>query len=263
MLQAIGVKTVDNKKELALERSEQTESVLGMMWIPKEDCFTYIVNLREDLRFVLNKDYVPTKRQILKVVMSLFDPLGLISFFLIHGKVIIQGIWASGTGWDDPVSSHFVRLWRQWVDCFDQLNTLKIPRCYFSASFSCSTSRIEAHVFVDASETAYCCAVYFRVVSKNDIQVALVGAKSRVAPLKTLSIPRLELKAAVIGAQYLQTVLSHHDFSVSHKFLWSDSTTVLAWIQSDHRRFQKFVAVRVGEILTLTEAYDWRWVPTK
>ena len=177
--------------------------------------------------------------------------LGLISFFLIHGKVLMQGIWASGTGWDEPVNENFVRQWRQWVDCFDQLSTLRIPRCYFSTSFFSRESRLETHVFVDASETAYCCVVYFRLLDARGIQVALVGSKSKVAPLKTLSIPRLELKAAVLGVQYLQSILSNHALPVAQKYLWTDSTTVLAWILSDHRRFQKFVAVRVGEILSL------------
>ncbi|XP_062711342.1 uncharacterized protein LOC134289484 [Aedes albopictus] len=178
-------------------------------------------------------------------------------------KVLIQGIWASGTGWDEPINENHIRQWRQWVDCFDQLNTLRIPRCYFPTIYSSNDNRLEVHVFVDARETAYCCVVYFRLVSESGVQVALVGSKSRVAPLKTLSIPRLELKAAVLGAQYLQSVLSNHELPVSKRYLWTDSTTVLAWILSDHRRFQKFVAVRVGEILTLSDPQDWRWVPTK
>ncbi|XP_062713808.1 uncharacterized protein LOC134290646 [Aedes albopictus] len=263
VLQGIGEKSGDPMKELALERAENAESVLGIKWMPSVDCFTYTVNLREDLQWILNHNHVPTKREILRVVMSLFDPLGLVSFFLIQGKVLIQGIWASGTGWDEPINENNIRQWRQWVDCFDQLNTVRIPRCYFSTAFSNNANRLEVHVFVDASETAYCCVVYFRLVSESGIQVALVGSKSRVAPLKTLSIPRLELKAAVLGAQYLQSVLSNHELPVSKRYLWTDSTTVLAWILSDHRRFQKFVAVRVGEILTLSNPQDWRWVPTK
>ncbi|XP_062708969.1 uncharacterized protein LOC134288366 [Aedes albopictus] len=263
VLTAIGAESGDTVKELALDRGENTESVLGMKWMPNLDCFTYTVNLREDLRFVLDDEHIPTKREILKVVMSLFDPLGLISFFLIPGKVIIQGIWASGLGWDDPISEPFVQQCRQWVDCFDQLDKLRIPRCYFSAPFASRKSRLEIHVFVDASESAYCCVVYFRLLSEIGIQVALVGSKSKVAPLKTLSIPRLELKAAVLGVQYLQSVMSNHELPVAKRYLWTDSTTVLAWILSDHRRFQKFVAVRVGEILSLSDPYDWRWVPTK
>ncbi|XP_062541214.1 uncharacterized protein LOC134209246 [Armigeres subalbatus] len=262
VMERIGVTPTNSKKELALERSENVESVLGMMWLPKVDCFTYTITLRRELLSVLDEDRIPTKREVLKVIMSLFDPLGLISFFLIHGKIIIQGIRASGTEWDEKISPNSFRQWRQWVQCFGQLESLRIPRCYFAPSLN-STRQLEAHVFVDASEAAYCCVVYFRLLGGNCIQVALVGAKSKVAPLKTLSIPRLELKAAVLGAQYLKTVLKNHEFPVSRTYMWTDSTTVLAWIFSDHRRFQKFVAVRVGEILTLSDPQDWRWINTK
>ncbi|XP_062557907.1 uncharacterized protein LOC134222769 [Armigeres subalbatus] len=264
VLQEIGTTSKDANKELALERGENMESVLGMMWQPNDDCFTYTLALRGDLRSALREDYVPTKREVLKVVMSLFDPLGLISFFLIHGKIIIQGIWSSGTGWDETINENSARQWRQWVQCFDQLSKLRIPRCYFLVpSLRNLSGRLEVHVFVDASESAYCCVVYFRLICGSNVQLALVGAKSKVAPLKTLSIPRLELKAAVLGVQYLQTVLENHELSISHKYMWTDSTTVLAWILSNHRRYQKFVAVRVGEILTLSDPQDWRWVPTK
>ncbi|XP_062704441.1 uncharacterized protein LOC134286784 [Aedes albopictus] len=88
VLQGIGEKSGDPIKELALERAENTESVLGMKWMPSVDCFTYTVNFREDLQWILNRNHVPTKREILRVVMSLFDPLGLVSFFLIQGKVL-------------------------------------------------------------------------------------------------------------------------------------------------------------------------------
>lgn len=70
------------------------------------------MNLREDLRFVVDDENIPTKRETLKVVMCLFDFLGLISFFLIQGKVIIRGIWTFGLGWDDPISEQFVQQWR-------------------------------------------------------------------------------------------------------------------------------------------------------
>ncbi|XP_055633096.1 uncharacterized protein LOC129773507 [Toxorhynchites rutilus septentrionalis] len=95
-------------------------------------------------------------------------------------------------------------------------------------------------------------------------EVKLVGAKTKVAPLKTLSIPRLELKAAVLGARFMETVQKQHTYTVSRRFCWSDASTVLAWVRStDHRRYHKFVAVRIGEILSSTQQSEWRWVPSK
>ncbi|XP_055632393.1 uncharacterized protein LOC129772888 [Toxorhynchites rutilus septentrionalis] len=262
LLWEIGEITADEPKDLILEREGISESVLGMKRLPKEDRFVYTVKLREDLRAIVDETHIPSKREVLKVVMSLFDPLGLISHLLVHGKVIIQGTWASGIGWDEPINCDLYQKWRQWVNLFPKLDKLSIPRCYFSP-FPDTFEDLQIHTFVDASDTAYSCAIYFRLVHKNNVQLALVGAKSKVAPLKTLSIPRLELKAAVLGVRLQASILEYHTFPVSRRFLWSDSTTVLAWIRSDHRRFHKFVSVRIGEILTLSDPQEWRWVQSK
>ncbi|XP_055622547.1 uncharacterized protein LOC129766115 [Toxorhynchites rutilus septentrionalis] len=119
------------------------------------------------------------------------------------------------------------------------------------------------HIFCDASEAAFSCAAYFRVKLDSEIQVAFIGSKTKVAPLKTISIPRLELNAAVLGTRFLETLQSYHSLPVPWRFLWSDSSTVLSWICSEHRRYNKFIAVRVGEILSSTDQIEWRWIPTK
>ncbi|XP_062712397.1 uncharacterized protein LOC134289829 [Aedes albopictus] len=253
----------DSSKELALVRGEATESVLGMKWIPAEDVFTYTFAMREDLRVVLEENYIPTKREVLKVIMSLFDPLGFVAFFLVHGKVLMQDVWASGIGWDEKINEqHFLR-WRQWTANFSQLDTLKIPRCYFRSPFPKNLDQLEIHILVDASDSAYACVAYYRLETDNGIQISLICAKTKVAPLKVLSIPRLELKAAILGVRMLESIEGYHTYSINRRVLWSDSSTVLAWIRSEHRRYNKFVAVRIGEILTTTDVREWRWVPSK
>ncbi|XP_062541796.1 uncharacterized protein LOC134209778 [Armigeres subalbatus] len=252
----------DSPKDFALMRAETTESVLGMKWITAEDVFTYSFAMRDDLLHILDEDHIPTKHEVLKVVMSLFDPLGFLSFFLVHGKVLMQDIWASGIGWDEPIGGQLHTRWRLWTNYLPQLDTLRIPRCYFRAPFPTNFDGVELHVLVDASDSAYACVAYYRLETQNGIHVALICSKNKVAPLKVLSIPRLELKAAVLGVRMLESVHSYHTYPICRRFLWSDSSTVLAWIQSEHRRYNKFVAVRIGEILTATDAREWRWVPS-
>ncbi|XP_062542335.1 uncharacterized protein LOC134210303 [Armigeres subalbatus] len=264
VLEGIGATCEIEPKNLDLERGEKLESVLGMKWIPSDDVFVYTFGLREDLQSILAEGHIPTKREIARIVMSLFDPLGFIAFFLVHGKILLQDIWAKGTEWDQQIPEDIYERWQQWSNLFGRLSELRIPRCYFRSPFPASLDGLQVHLFVDASESAFACAVHFRLETDSGIQVALVGAKTKVAPLKTLSIPRLELKAAVLGVRLLETIQNQHSFTISRRFCWSDSGTVLAWIRShDHRRFHKFVAVRVGEILTSTEQREWRWVPTK
>ncbi|XP_062714917.1 uncharacterized protein LOC134291324 [Aedes albopictus] len=252
----------DSSKEFALTRGEAAESVLGMKWIPSDDVFTYTFAIREDLRMILKDSYVPTKREVLKVIMSLFDPLGLVAFFLVHGKILMQDVWASGIDWDQKINDQVFIRWRQWISYFPQLDTMQIPRCYFSSPFPKNFDRLEIHILVDASDSAYACVAYYRLETENGIQMAFICAKTKVAPLKVLSIPRLELKAAILGVRMLESIRGYHTYAINRRVLWSDSSTVLAWIKSEHRRYNKFVAVRIGEILTTTDIEEWRWVPS-
>ncbi|XP_065085443.1 uncharacterized protein LOC135707528 [Ochlerotatus camptorhynchus] len=263
VLRGIGEVAADESKNLLLERGGYVESVLGMQWLPEDDVFTYSFVMRDDLQPILEDRHVPTKREVVKVVMTLFDPLGLISFFLVHGKILIQDIWARGTDWDVTIPNDLYERWRTWTSLFPTLDLLRIPRCYFRSTLPENVDGLEIHMFCDASEAAFSCAAYFRAEIDGEIQVAFIGSKTKVAPLKTLSIPRLELNAAVLGTRLLETLQNHHSIPVSRRFLWSDSSTVLSWIRSDHRRYHKFVAFRIGEILMSTNPSEWRWVPTK
>ncbi|XP_062709047.1 uncharacterized protein LOC134288378 [Aedes albopictus] len=264
VLQGIGEELQTEMKDLDLERAGKIESVLGMKWVPDSDIFIYTFGAREDILKILHTDHVPSKREVARVVMSLFDPLGLISYLLVHGKVLIQELWAKGTDWDQQIPQDTNMRWRQWADSLKQLDRLRIPRCYFPSNHPPSFIRLQIHLFVDASDSAYAAVVYFRLQTEQDTQVALVGAKTKVAPLKALSIPRLELKAAVLGTRLLETIQNQHTYPVSQRFCWTDANTVLAWIRAtDHRRYHKFVAVRVGEILSSTQQSEWHWVPSK
>ncbi|XP_062716387.1 uncharacterized protein LOC134291935 [Aedes albopictus] len=259
----VGEESPEAEKDICVEKNERIESVLGMKWIPASDTFTFSVSLRDNLLHVLDLSYVPTKREVLRTVMSFFDPLGLISFFLIHGRTMMQDIWATGIGWDDPIPEKVLMQWKKWVGLIPKLSTLRVPRCYLSGAEENSYTNLQVHAFVDASQSAYSCAVFFRVDTPEGPAVSLVGAKSKVAPLKMLSIPRLELQAAVLGCRLLNNIIAMHALPVTKRVLWSDSNTVIAWIRSDQRRYNQYVGFRVGEILSMTDVNEWRKVPTK
>ncbi|XP_062716216.1 uncharacterized protein LOC134291880 [Aedes albopictus] len=259
----VGDESPEAEKNICVEKDERIESVLGMKWIPSSDTFTFTISLRDNLLHVLEQSHVPTKREVLRTVMSFFDPLGLISFFLIHGRTMMQDIWATGIEWDDPLTEEVLVQWKQWINLIPRLSTLRIPRCYLTGARENSYSKLQIHAFVDASQSAYACAVYFRVETLEGPVVSLVAAKSKVAPLKMLTIPRLELQAAVLGSRLLNSVITMHALPVAKRVLWSDSNTVLAWIRSDQRRYHQYVGFRIGEILSMTDVNEWRKVPTK
>lgn len=201
---------------------------------------------------------------MLKCLMSLFDPLGLLSIFVVHGKILLQEVWRSGAQWDEKVNDEIHIRWKNWTRLFEAVRILEIPRCYFPGATKERYRELQLHIFVDASESAYCAVAYFRTLNANESpECALVAAKTKVAPLKAQSIPRLELLAAVLGAHLSQFVEGNHALRITRKVFWSDSATVLSWLRADHRRYKQFVACRIGELLTVTDVKNWRWVPSK
>lgn len=241
--------------------SGKTDKVLGMMWDSVSDVFTFSSAVRSELQPMVYEGKIPTKREILKCVMSLFDPMGFLSHFSIHGRIIIQEVWQSGISWDDLIDERLNEQWKEWVAYFSKLGEIRIPRCYFNVPKQ--PENIELHIFTDASEKAYCCAAYFRTIIEGKPRSTLVCAKSKVAPIKPMSIPRLELQAAVLGARMAETICKNHNLSITKRIFWSDSFTVLSWIRSNHRRYKQFVAFRIGDLLSKTEISEWRWIPSK
>ncbi|XP_055527363.1 uncharacterized protein LOC129719984 [Wyeomyia smithii] len=120
------------------------------------------------------------------------------------------------------------------------------------------------HVFVDASEKAYACAVYLRTYTNDgNAQCALLAGKAKVAPVKPMSIPRLELRGCVLGTKLAKYVQDQHSVSIAKHFFWTDSTTSLSWIRADPHNYRPFVAHRIGEILDSSSVAEWRWVPSR
>ncbi|XP_062552012.1 uncharacterized protein LOC134217262 [Armigeres subalbatus] len=244
------------EQSLQLDKDSVTERVLGVFWKLEKDVFTFSSAMS-------THEERPTKRQALSIVMSTFDPLGFLAHFTIRGKIVIQSLWRAQTMWDELIPNKLCEQWTAWTRQFQCLHQVRIARCYFPHRSVNQIISLQLHVFVDASEEAFACVAYFRAEFKKHFEVALVAGKSKVAPLKVLSIPRMELMAAVIGVRLMNTIIDGHTLRIDECTLWSDSKTVLAWINSDHRKYRQFVACRVGEILTKTKQCQWRWIPSK
>ncbi|XP_062704357.1 uncharacterized protein LOC134286714 [Aedes albopictus] len=250
-------------KSFSVEKATAAERILGMMWDPNEDLFLFTVQLHADLLPLLSGRTVPTKRQVLRVVMSFFDPLGLISTFSIHGKILIQDIWRSGVGWDDPISSRNFSDWERWTRLIPELKRVQIPRFYFPNYERGSYESLQLHIFVDASELAYCSVAYFRIIDRGTPRCSLVAAKAKVTPLRPQSIPRNELNAGVIGVRLMKSVTENHSLQITQRFFHTDSTVLLAWLRADPRKYRPYVQFRTTEILAETSVEEWRWVPTR
>lgn len=247
-------------KDLDLSSVYDGEKVLGMCWETTPDVFVFSLRFNNVSKDILSGERAPTKREVLRLLMSVFDPLGLLSHVLIFLKILMQQIWRSKVEWDQQINQEHFDQFKQWMDALPSIKRLKIPRWI---GLSSSDDRIEMHTFTDASEDAYAAVVYFKIFIAEAIRYSLVTSKSRVSPLKALSIPRLELQAAVLGTRLSKSVETNHNHPISRRFFWSDSQTVLKWLYSDTKKYTQFVSCRVGEILEASSASDWNWVEGK
>ncbi|XP_058448081.1 uncharacterized protein LOC131432741 [Malaya genurostris] len=262
-LEAMGKERTDHDVRFSEDKETGLERVLGIVWSPTNDEFSFSIQLRDDLVPYISSEKLPTKRIVMSCVMSFFDPLGLLSIFTFYGKLIIQELWRSGCDWDQQIVGESAEKWNQWISRLPEVEDVRIPRYFFRRTDTLDYNSVELHVFVDASEIAYGAAVYIRIGAADGPKCSLVMARSKVAPLKHLSIPRLELQAAVMGTRLANSVAEILSFKLKQRYFWSDSRTVLSWIHSDHRRYKQFVAFRIGEILDLSNPTEWRWVPSK
>ena len=237
------------------------DKILGMYWHSNNDVFQYNCRFTRLRRNVFQDKVVPTKREILQVLMSIFDPLGLVTHRTIGLKILLQDIWRSGIRWDDELADDLFQKWLCWLSNLPQIAALSVPRCY-STQLRGATN-IQLHTFVDAGENAYAAVSYLRIQHGVSVDVCIVAAKSKVTPLKPISIPRLELQAALLGTRLAAKITSGIRLQCSESVFWSDSKTVLKWLSMDPKNFKPFVMFRVGEILESTNITQWNWVPTK
>ncbi|XP_017470374.1 PREDICTED: uncharacterized protein LOC108362054 [Rhagoletis zephyria] len=226
---------------------------LGTTWHTNNDWLSIAVN-QEALPSKL------TKRTFLSDSSKIFDPLGLIAPCTIRSKIWLQRVWRLNVDWDEPVPSDVAKDWLTHRSELSKLSSLKLNRWLGTSTVSDS----EFHVFTDASEVAYAAALYCRTqVPDGKVKVILVAAKTKVAPLKTTSLPRLELCAAHLGAKLVRQVQSSLNHSIGKLYAWTDSMVALAWLQSNPSRWAVFVANRVADVQEVLPASHWRHVASE
>ncbi|XP_046800970.1 uncharacterized protein LOC124421481 [Lucilia cuprina] len=242
----------NNDEEVAIKTTEENiTKTLGMSWNPTQDIFLFRFNLPD----VSN----PTKRSILSIVAKIFDLLGLLSPIVVRCKMLLQEMWVQNIGWDDPLNNSLTLMWLQIKADLEHIHEITIPRYVFTSENILG----EIHGFADASQRAFGCCIYYRVLENGSYKTTLLIAKSKVAPIKAQSLPRLELCACVLLSRTWSKIKPKIGKFVSSIFFWTDSKIVLQWLKIHSSTLNCFVANRVSELQEQAQDVIWRHVPSK
>ncbi|XP_018407562.1 PREDICTED: uncharacterized protein LOC108783489 [Cyphomyrmex costatus] len=236
---------------LVLNKHEVLKT-LGLYWNSETDYLQYEVQIKEELS--------ATKRQVLSSSSKIFDPLGLIEPVLVVAKQLMQQLWKEKLSWDEELPPHLQDSWSKYCRSINSTQALLVSR-------NCNPGNpsllVDLHVFCDASERAYGACIYACSLNQDGRATAhLMCSKSRIAPLKPLTLPRLELNAAHLAAKLFSSVNHVLSNKINNVSFWTDSTITLSWIKTSPHKLKTYVANRVAEIQRHTSSKDWDHVPS-
>lgn len=232
---------------------EGQTNILGLKWMFGKDQYTFVVKtpcLTGPL----------TKRKIVSCVSQLYDPNGFIGASTVIGKLIIQKCWQANIDWDETVNDEIERMWNDFWREIKYLEDFRIDR-WIGTSEGLKTKLVG---FADSSGSAYGAVVYARTEYPNgSVMCRLITSKSRVAPLKPMTIPRLELAAAELLSRLIVELKESMEFPDMKYILFTDSSPTLYWIRKDPAKLKVYVSNRVKLIQRRTDLKCWHYVNTK
>lgn len=268
-----------HEAKIPMEPSNAAEKVLGVIWDPTTDNFHYKVKLslspkKKTTR--THKDATPanvqptysvpevlTKRMNLSQVNSIYDPLGLAGLYTVRAKILMRKLWTYETklDWDDPIPEEYGREWMTFFDDLPEMEKITVKRCLKPHNAIGDPILI---LFSDGSNNAYGACAYVRwELSTREFVSYIILSKNRLAPVKRMSIDRIELCGAVLN-KGLKTVLQQQcRYKFQRYYHIVDSQIVHAMIHKETYGFNTFAATRVGEIQEGTEKNDWYWTESK
>ncbi|XP_064470119.1 uncharacterized protein LOC135384865 [Ornithodoros turicata] len=242
-----------DKRGAANEKDRLTTKVLGIIWNTKDD------QLACSLDGVISSlAHSPgSKRNVLQTSARIYDPLGLLNPFTVRAKMLFQSLWVEQMGWDEEMPLDKQRLWQDWCEEVPELINVTADRCLLP----CGAEDLQVHIFCDASPKCHGAVAYLRTEKSGSLTSTLIFSKSRVAPLKQMTLPRLELMEALIVSRmlsYLERIWSGLAFEY---YLWTYSTIVLWWIGKPPSEWKQFVSSRVQEVQQNTDTKRWKHCP--
>ncbi|XP_073841332.1 uncharacterized protein [Musca autumnalis] len=248
ILKDLPLESLLNSSFLCLEDDSRAK-MLGVRWNATTDCFYFVTEVVQ-----VKTSY--TKRQVLSMIARIFDPAGWLAPIIIRAKILMQQMWLDQIGWDEPITPLALQSWLNFISNFNKIDQISVPR-WLKFSSNCA---VQIHGFCDSSELAYAANVYVRINNGDEVFSNLLMAKTKVAPIKKATLPRLELSGATLLANLIDNVKKNFEHGQYELFLWSDSTIVLAWLRKHPSYWKTFVANRVSLILDKVGNIKWRHV---
>ena len=260
-------KFVSNSREVIesipeSERSKELQSCLEVL--PNDQTLGAQWNISEDTLGLRTKtlNAPTTKRGLLSTVHQVYDPLGMVSPFLLESQRILQYLCSQNVGWDEKLPEELQRWCQEAIHKLTMIQDITMPRCFHPVGFDVIKATL--HHFADASDIGHGYCSYLQLEDSNgNIHCAFLSGRCRVNLIKsTISIPRLELMAAALAAKVGSQLRKEINIPIQNKVYWSDSKVVLGYLNNNSRRFKLFVSNRVAHIKERTKSEQWRYVKT-
>ena len=266
-------KVVSNSKEVLqnVSQGEISPSLRLEDFLPTEDTLPVVKTLgvvylsaTDEYSFTLKKptdSHRWTKRTLLQFEARLYDPHGLLLPHTVAARILLQRAWRASLAWDDPLPPELLDQWGEWLNSLSVLPEIRVPRGIYPTSAP-PVRDIALHVFADASDEACAAVAYIVTRYKDDSRPTsrLLLSKAKVAPLKKLTVPRLELVAATLAVSLVSCVSRTYGIPLPDCHCWVDSVNVLCWIRNDSRALSTFVGNRVAQIQRSTVISNWKHV---
>ena len=267
-----------SSQSTALLIENDISKVLGMSWNPQLDRFIFKVSLNfapKRRKVKLGPDLTRsqlqdlplkaiTKRSVLSQICGIYDPLGLLTPFTVRAKIMMQNLWKNdmkGLSWDDTLPESVAIEWIHFFQEMFDVEKLSFKRCFRPKE---AVGKPMLIIFSDASKSAYGTCAYIRWERVEDKACAsLMAAKGKVAPIKIITLPRLELCGAILAKRLYVFIKKECRFEFSKIVFVVDSEIVQSMTQKDSYGFKTFASTRIGEIQESTSKDWWAWTTSE
>lgn len=253
------------KEELSHEKlfsPEKCEKLLGYDIDFRNDTLAISLNLEKFPPEIIWGHDRPNKRQVLQILMTLFDPIGFVQFVTSKMKILYHKLCQENYDWDQVLNDEHFSLWQKCLEWFKDIRKINIPRIY--CPHYSNASEIQLWAFGDSGKDIACGVIFFRFMNQQNEQIGynLVLSKSFVTPIKQQrTIPELELNVALKICIMANDVVKMHTFKIDKFVYATDNAAVKEWITNEPKKPSIYVKNRVDKIHNFTEKESWIWLP--